>query len=240
MSEWKARRFWKTAEVLRDGDGWTVALDGRPVRTPGKQPLTLPTDALAQAIAAEWDAQEGAIDPYSMPMTRAANSTVEKVRPQRDAVATMLAEYGGTDLLCYRADAPEELARRQAAGWDPLIDWAAVSLQAPLRITEGIVPVEQDSLALAALAGHIAALDDFALTALHDLVTIPGSLVLGLAVTRGRIDAAEAFDLSRIDEEFQAEHWGRDAESDAAAEGRRIALANAERFFLLSRAVRGH
>lgn len=240
MTEWKAKRFWKAADVLREGDGWTVALDGRPVRTPGKQPLILPTEALARAIAAEWDAQDGAIDPYSMPMTRAANSTVEKVRPQREAVATMLAEYGGTDLLCYRADAPEDLARRQAAGWDPLIDWAAVSLQAPLRITEGIVPVQQDNLALAALAGHIAAHDDFALTALHDLVTIPGSLVLGLAVTQGRIDAAQAFELSRLDEEFQAEQWGRDAESDEAAEGRRLALTNAERFLQLSRAGRDH
>lgn len=237
MSEWKAKRFWKATEVLRDGDGWTIALDGRPVRTPGKQPLALPTEALALAVAAEWDAQDGAIDPYSMPMTRAANSTLEKVRPQREAVATMLAEYGGTDLLCYRADAPEDLARRQAAGWDPLIDWAAVTLHAPLRITEGIVPVHQDHLALAALATHIAAHDDFALTALHDLVTIPGSLILGLAVSHGRIDATQAFDLSRIDEEFQAEQWGRDEESDEAADGRRIALANAERFLQLSRAV---
>ncbi|MDM7255674.1 MAG: ATP12 family chaperone protein, partial [Paracoccus sp. (in: a-proteobacteria)] len=125
MSEWKARRFWQQAQAVRDGDGWGVTLDGKPLRTPGKHPLIVPTKALAQAIAAEWDAQESVIDPNSMPLTRAANSAIEKVRPQREEVALMLAEYGGTDLLCYRADTPEDLAAREAKGWDPLIDWGA-------------------------------------------------------------------------------------------------------------------
>ena len=115
MSEWKARRFWTTAAVEPVAGGWQVTLDWRPVRTPGKQPLVLPSRPLAEAIVAEWDAQSDVIDPLSMPLTRAANAALEKVGPQVDAVADMLAEYGATDLLCYRADHQERLAARQAA-----------------------------------------------------------------------------------------------------------------------------
>ncbi|MDQ7775581.1 MAG: ATP12 family protein [Paracoccus aminovorans] len=235
MSEWKARRFWKAASVRPAGAGWEVVLDDRPLRTPGKQPLVLPTEALARAVAAEWDAQADVIDPNRMPLTRAANSAIEKVTPQFHDVATMLAEYGGTDLLSYRADAPEELARAQAEGWDPLIDWAATELRAPLRITHGVIPVPQDPAALLKLHAEVAALDAFGLTALHDLVTLPGSLVLGLAVIRGRIDAETAHALSRIDEEFQAQRWGRDEEADAAAAARLAAMRDSERFWQLSR-----
>lgn len=234
MSEWKARRFWKQAQPVREGGGWGVTLDGKPLRTPGKHPLIVPTEALARAIADEWDAQESIIDPNTMPLTRAANSAIEKVRPQREAVALMLAEYGGTDLLCYRADTPEDLAEREAKGWDPLIDWAA-RRGAALVVTQGVVPVPQPNAALANLAAMVAAHDDFALTALHDLVTLPGSLLLGLAVTAGEIDAETAFHLSRIDECYQIEQWGEDAEAEEAAEGRRIAMLNAERFWRLSR-----
>lgn len=235
MSEWKARRFWKAASVRPAGAGWEVVLDDRPLRTPGKQPLVLPTEALARAVAAEWDAQADVIDPNRMPLTRAANSAIEKVAPQFHDVATMLAEYGGTDLLSYRADAPEELARAQAEGWDPLIDWAATELRAPLRITHGVIPVPQDPAALLKLHAEVVALDAFGLTALHDLVTLPGSLVLGLAVIRGRIDAETAHALSRIDEEFQAQRWGRDEDADAAAAARLAAMRDSERFWQLSR-----
>ncbi|WP_199260165.1 ATP12 family chaperone protein [Paracoccus binzhouensis] len=235
MSEWKARRFWTTASARRAGDGWEVVLDERPLRTPGKSPLILPTEALATAIAAEWDAQQQVIDPNRMPLTRAANSAIEKVVPQCAEVARMLGDYGGTDLLSYRADAPEALVRAQAEGWDPLIDWAATELRAPLRITHGVIPVPQDPAVLLKLHAEIAALDPFGLTALHDLVTLPGSLILGLAVIRGRIDAETAHALSRIDEEFQAERWGRDAEADEAAAGRLAAMRDSERFWLLSR-----
>ena len=235
MSEWKARRFWTAATVLPVTGGWEVVLDTRPLRTPGKQPLTLPTKALAEAIAAEWDAIEDEIVPLNMPLTRAANSAIEKVRPQFDAVAAMLADYGGTDLLSYRADQPDDLIALQAQGWDPLIDWAARELSAPLQITHGIVPIDQDPAALRALAAKVAAQDDFGLTALHDLVTLPGSLILGLAVSMGRIDADEAHRLSRIDEDFQASRWGRDEEADATAEARRQAMMSAERFLHLSR-----
>ncbi|WP_295048519.1 ATP12 family chaperone protein [uncultured Paracoccus sp.] len=236
MSEWKARRFWKAASVRPTDAGFEIVLDDRPLRTPGKLPLLLPTPALAADVAAEWDAQADVIDPNTMPLTRAANSAIEKVVPQFAEIVAMLAEYGGTDLLCYRGDQPAELARRQARGWDPLVDWAATDLGAALRVTHGVIPVAQDREALARLHGHVADLDAFGLTALHDLVTLPGSLILGLAVIKGRIDAAEAFRLSRIDEDFQAEQWGQDDDARLAAESRRVAMLDAERLWHLSRA----
>lgn len=235
MAEWKARRFWKAAHIRAAEDGWEVLLDDRPLRTPGKQPLILPTEPLARAIADEWDAQTDLIDPLSMPLTRAANSAIEKVTPQRAAVAEMLADYGGTDLLCYRAEEPESLIRSQADGWDPLIDWSATELRAPLRITHGVIPVPQDAASLARLRAAVDGLDVFGLTALHDLVTLPGSLILGLAVINGRISADDAHALSRIDDEYQAERWGRDEDSDVAAAGRLEAMRSAERLWTLSR-----
>lgn len=235
MVEWQAKRFWKQASARPEGDGWTVYLDEKPVRTPGKHPLIVPTEALAKAIAEEWDAQTDVIDPNTMPLTRAANSAIEKVAPQFDAVADMLGDYGGTDLLSYRAEGPEDLVQRQAEGWDPLIDWAATELGAPLKITHGIIPVLQDQAALHNLRAELDKLDNHGLTALHDLVTLPGSLLLGLGVIKGRITAEEAHALARIDEEFQADRWGRDDEADAAAEARLQAMRNAERFWTLSR-----
>ena len=227
--EWKARRFWTTTAVEPVPGGWELRLDERVLRTPGKLPLVLPTQALAQAVAAEWDAQQGVIDPGAMPLTRAVNSAVEKVAPQFAGVAEMLAEYGGTDLLCYRAAHPAELAAMQAAQWDPLLDWAAAELGAPLRVTQGVIPVAQDPGALARLRARLEALSPWELTAVHDLVTIPGSLVLGLAVLHRRLDAVAAHALSRIDDEHQAAQWGRDPEADAAAAARRDAMLVAER-----------
>ena len=229
MSEWKARRFWKTAGIEPAAGGWRVVLDGRPVMTPGKLPLILPRQALAEAVAAEWDAQQDVIRPDTMPLTRAVNSAVEKVAPQFDAVADMLGAYGGTDLLCYRAEEPARLVQLQAEGWDPLLDWAADAHGARLAVTRGLMPVGQDAGALARLRARIGGLDAFRLTALHDLVTLPGSLILGLAVLEGRLTAAEAHALSRIDEEFQAATWGQDTEAEAAAANRLAAMESAER-----------
>lgn len=234
---WKAKRFWTSAAAEPVEGGWQIALDGKPIRTPGKLPLVVPTKALADAIAAEWDAQTDGIDPESMPLTRAANSAVEKVAPQFDAVADMLGEYGGTDLLCYRAEHPQPLSERQAAEWDPLIDWAAVALKAPLKITHGVIPVPQDDAALQRLRARLGEMTPWELTALHDLVTLPGSLILGLAVFDGRISAETAHQLARIDEEYQAEQWGRDDEADAAAAGRLDAMRVSEQLMKLLREV---
>ena len=232
---WTPRRFWTATAIRPAPGGWEVALDDRPLRTPGKQPLVLPTRPLSEAVAVEWDAQGAVIAPATMPLTRAANSAIERVRPQFAAVAAGLAAYGATDLLSYRAEAPEALARAQARGWDPLIDWAATVLGAPLRITHGVIPVPQDPAALSRLQAEVVSLDAFGLTALHDLVTLPGSLVLGLAVIRDRLSAAEAHALSRIDEEYQAGIWGRDDEAEAAAAARLEAMGLAERLWRLSR-----
>jgi len=233
MSGWKAKRFWTEASVVAAPKGFTVHLDGRPVKTPAKTALIVPSRALAEAIRDEWQAQDDEIRPHTMPVTRSANSALDKVATQRAEVAALIAEYGATDLLCYRAKTPDELVVRQAEAWDPLLDWAAVELDAPLQVTAGVMHRDQPEAALAALADRVAGFSDFGLAALHDLVGITGSLVLGLAVTRGRLDAAAAWDLSRIDEEWQIAQWGEDAEARETAQIRRAALLDAARFWQL-------
>lgn len=233
MSEWKAKRFWKQASATQTDGGWQVLLDGRPVRTPAKAALLLPSRALAEAVAAEWDAQEERIDPRAMPATRTANSAIDKLALQREEVAEMLASYGGSDMLCYRAETPAELAARQAAEWDPLLDWAEAAYGARLRPTAGIMPVTQDAAALERLAAPVREMEPFALAAFHDLVALSGSLVLALAVVADRLDPEEAWRLSRIDEEWQIEQWGEDEEAEAMAQVKRAAFLDAARFWKL-------
>lgn len=229
MSEWKPKRFWTKASAAQVEGGWTVHLDERAIKTPAKAPLAVPTEALARALAEEWDAQTEVIDPEAMPLTRAANSAIDKVIPQRDGVIQMLAGYGETDLLCYRAEGPEGLVQRQAAAWDPLLDWAATRYDARLTPVAGVMYHPQAPAALERLAHAMTPLDPFDLTALHDLVTISGSLVLGLAVLSRHIDAETAWRLSRVDDDWQQEHWGTDAEAEQKATLSRDALVNAER-----------
>lgn len=233
MTEWKAKRFWTKTETTEEAGGFGVALDGRPVRTPSKAALIVPTQAMATAIAAEWDAQTDEIDPAVMPVTRSANAAIDKVSTQFAEVAGLIAAYGESDLLCYRAEGPDELAARQSEAWDPLLEWSANELNAPLAQTVGIMPVTQDPATLAALSEAVAAFDPYRLTAVHDLVGISGSLVLGLAVTRGRLDPSEAWRLSRIDEDWQIEQWGADEEDVAATEFKRLAFLHAAAFFCL-------
>lgn len=230
MAEWEAKVFWKDVALAQVAGGFVVALDGRAVKTPGKQALVLPTRNLAEMVAAEWAAQSGVIRPETMPATRTANSAVEKVARAREAVIEDLAGYGGTDLLCYRAEGPASLTERQAAAWDPLLDWAAAALDARLNTGAGIVHVPQTPDALARLRAEVAAMDDFQLAAFHDLVALSGSLVLALAVVHGRHDPETAWELSRLDEDWQAEHWGRDDEAEAAAGLKRAAFIQAARF----------
>jgi chaperone required for assembly of F1-ATPase len=235
MTEWAARRFWTAEEVVREGQGWSVRLDGRPLRTPSKRPLVVPTEAMAAALADEWAAQSEVIDPASMPVTRAANAAIEKVAVHRNAVVDALCPYGETDLLCYRAEAPDALSFRQSEAWDPILEWAHRDLGARLVCVAGVMPHPQDAASLARLRARVAALDAFVLTGLHDLVTLSSSLIIGLAVERGRLHGAEAWRLSRIDEEYQAEQWGRDDEAERAAAIRRHAFLAAERFITMSR-----
>ncbi len=233
MSGWKAKRFWTTATAEPCDGGFTVRLDGRAVKTPAKAPVVMPTHAMAEAAAREWDAQQGAIKPETMPVTRAVNSAIDKLVHQRDEVIDLLAAYGASDLLCYRATGPEALIARQAAGWDPLLTWSASVLEAPLVVTAGIVPVAQPAQSLARLKATVAGFDAFQLAAFHDFVAITGSLILGIAITRGRLSATEAFALSRIDESWQAEFWGVDEDAAALEAAKRHALLEAERFYAL-------
>ncbi|OCX58656.1 ATPase [Thioclava sp. SK-1] len=231
MSGWVAKRFWKQAHSTEVEGGFSVALDGRPVRTPAKAALIVPSRALADAIAQEWDAQLEVIDPTTMPMTRSANAAIDKVATQHAEVAAYIAEYGGTDLLCYRAESPVELVDRQAQAWDPLLDWADHALGVQLVVTEGVLPVQQADDAMKKLHKRVADLSPFQMAAIHDLVGITGSLVIGLAVIERRLDASTAWDLSRIDEDWQSESWGHDEEAAEMAAIKRESLLNAERFW---------
>lgn len=234
MTEWAAKRFWTDAAPVPAPGGHGVALDGKPLRTPTRTPVVLPTLALARAVAQEWQAQEGAIDPLAMPLTRCANAALDKVAPQRAAVQGMIAAYGETDLLCYRAASPEELARRQDAAWDPLLDWAEARCGVRLAVTRGVMPIAQPAPALAAFGGEMDRMGDFHIAAFHELVSLSGSFVLGLACVTGHLDADRAWALSRLDELWQADLWGADDEAEALAALKRTAFIQARQFIALA------
>lgn len=231
MSEWAAKRFWTKVEVCEEDGVFCVTLDGRHVRTPSKAKLTIPSRQLAEWVAAEWEAQVEKIDPESMPVTRAMNSAIDKVAPQFDAVCDMLVAYGGSDLLCYRADAPEGLVARQTEGWDPVLDWAAKRFGVQWNTTQGVMHVSQPEGTVTKLGRHVANFTPVQMTAFHDLVALSGSLVLALAVTEGALDAGAAWALSRIDETWQTEQWGKDEEAEDLAETKRESFELAARIF---------
>jgi len=210
-------RFYKAVAVAGVAGRFTVLLDGKPVKTPNRAALDLPGQELAEAIAVEWRGQGEKLDPATMPLTRLAYAARDVGAAQRARIATEILGFGRSDLLCYRAEAPAALVARQAANWDPMLDWAASRFGARLAVGTGIGFVTQSEAALAALALPIEGCDEFALVALHGATSITGSLVLVLALLDERLDAAEAFRLSRLDEDFQAEAWGRDAEAEARA-----------------------
>ncbi len=217
MTGWTAKKFWSRVGVTEVDGGFGVALDGRPVRTPLKSVMTMPTRAFADAVAEEWRAVDETVDPNVMPLTRAANSALDKVTPQRADVIAILAAYGESDLLCYRAERPEGLVARQHDVWQPWLDWAEDTLGARLRTTQGVIPVAQEAAATAKLRAELEAMTAFQLTGIHDLITISGSLVLALAVVKEALSAADAWEASRLDELWQIEQWGADDEAEALA-----------------------
>lgn len=235
MSWAPRKRFWQAVSVQPAAEGFAVHLDARPLRTPAKAALIVPTPALAEAIAEEWATMGEVIDPERLPLTRAVNTAIDRVAREGAAVVETIAAYGETDLICYRADGPEGLIRRQAEAWDPWLDWSAEALGAPLRAVAGVIHVAQDPVSLGALRRAVAAHDALGLTALHDLVTLSGSLVLGLAVSRGALDAAQAWRLSRLDEAWQTEQWGADDDAEALAAVKAAAFLRAEGLLLLAR-----
>ncbi len=229
------KRFYKTVSTAHDDAGWRVLLDGKPIRTPGKAEALVPTAALADALAAEWDAQTETINPKTMPLTRFANTVIDGVAAQRDAVAAEIAQFGESDLICYRAHEPAALAARQQDAWAPLVDWAAQALGAPLIVTQGIMHQSQPPEALAALKAAVSAQGNWQLAPLHAMVSITGSLVIGLALLAGRLTPEQAFAAGHLDELFQAEHWGEDAQAAEIRALRRADLDAAARFAALAR-----
>lgn len=229
------KRFYKTATARPDDNGFGIWLDERRLKTPARAAFTVPTSMLAEAIAEEWNAQGDQIQPRAMPLTSLANAAIDRVAPDHAAFSGRLAAYGEHDLLCYRAENPVTLTVRQAKAWEPILDWLAETHGARLALSEGIVHVDQPPEALEALRRAVLAHDPFQLAGLHILTTAAGSLTLGLAVLGGRLTAAEAYQLSRIDEDFQIEQWGQDAEAEARTASIRAEAENAGRFVDLLR-----
>ena len=227
------KRFYKEAAAVAANQGWSIELDGRPIKTPARQPLAAPTRGLAEAIADEWRAQGDSIDPRSMPLTGLANAAIDRVAPDPTAFARDLARYGEGDLLCYRADHPADLVARQAESWDRLLGWARGRYDVTFEIVTGIIHRPQPPATVARLAEAVAARDAFALAGLSPLVTIGGSLVIALALAEGAIEAEPAFDAAHLDELFQAEQWGEDALALEAREARRRDFNAAARFLSL-------
>ncbi|MGE0716975.1 MAG: ATP12 family chaperone protein [Alphaproteobacteria bacterium] len=229
------RRFYRQVAVAADAGGHRVELDGKPVLTPGRAVLLLPTPALAEAVAGEWTAQGETIRPPTMPLTQIAATAIDRVRPNPAAMVDAIARYGETDLVCYRADEPPALVARQHAVWQPLVDWAALVHDAALRVVHGVMPEAQPADALSALRAAVARQDEWGLAALSVATSAAGSLVIGLALLAGRIDAAAAWEASQLDELFQVERWGEDAEAAERRALLRDDIAAAARFAALAR-----
>jgi len=227
------KRFWTDVSVGQETGGWSIALDGRPVRTPARASLVVPNKALAEAIAGEWRDVEGEIDPRAMPLTGLANAAIDRVAPDKDTFATGLARYAEADLVCYRADNPDGLVERQAESWDELLGWARRRFDVDFVTTSGVAHVEQPPATVERLAHAVASLDAFRLAGLSPLVTIGGSLIVALAVLEKAITPDEAWQAVSLDERWQLEQWGSDAEAEAALDNRRRDFMAAARFLEL-------
>ena len=227
------KRFYGTATAEPGEDGWRVMLDGRPLRTPARGVLVLPREALARAVAAEWQAQGEQIDTQGMRLTRLATTVVDLMPARRDDAIEEATGYAATDLLCYRAASPASLAARQAAAWQPWLDWAERRFDARLAVASGVMPATQEEVALHSLRAAVDRLDDWRLVGLHAATTATGSLVLGLAMEAGDLDAEAAFAASVLDETFEIEQWGEDPEQAARRDRLRADLEAAATFLAL-------
>ena len=227
------KKFWKEVSAERAGDGWTIRLDGRSVKTPARLELIVPTEALAEAIADEWRALESEIDPRLMPLTGIANAATDRVAPERQAFAAALGQYAQADLACYRAEGPRGLVQKQEERWDVLLAWARRRFDVDFKTTTGLMHVAQPQATVERLSHAVEALDPFRLAGLSPLVTIGGSLVAALAVLEKAVTPDEAWEAVSIDECWQLEQWGADAEAEAALKNRRGDFLTAARFLAL-------
>lgn len=230
-----ARRFYKEASAS-DVAPFQILLDGRAVKTPKKRALAVPTKALALAIAEEWQAQLEFIDPARMPLTRFANTAIDAVSETLDAVAADIVAYAGSDLVCYRAETPDELVALQSRDWNPIVAWADRSLHATFRVVPGVVHVQQSHEALDAVAKALTPHDAFRLTGLHVLTTLTGSALLALALESGALTADAGWQAAHVDEDYQISLWGEDAEAAARRRGRRVEFDAAHRWLELLKA----
>jgi chaperone required for assembly of F1-ATPase len=245
------RRFYKTVTVAdglptsavgilptpspspQGGGGYRILLDGKPVRTPAKALLALPTRALAEAVAGEWSAQQAHINPATMPLTRLANSAIDGVRGREAEVRADIVKYAGSDVLCYRASEPEGLVRRQAEMWDPVLGWARDALGARFAVAQGLMPVAQPETATSAIAAALEGFDAFGLAALHVMTTLTGSALLALAQARGLLTAEQAWTAAPVDEDWQIGNWREDAEAAARRQRRWAEMQAAGRMLAL-------
>jgi chaperone required for assembly of F1-ATPase len=230
------KRCYKDVTVAPAEDGFAILLDGKPVRTPRKPPLRVPTRALADAIAAEWAAQKERVDPASMPLSKLAITAIDGVASHMADVAAKIVKFAGSDLLCYRAEAPEALRVLQAAAWDPILRWAEDELGVHLATAKGVMPVTQGQESLARVAAAVAPFDAMALTSLHVLTTLTGSAILALAHASGRISAEAAWAAAHVDEDWQVSQWGVDVEAAERRARRWAEMQAASRFLELLRA----
>ncbi len=208
------KRFYERALAEPGPDGFVLTLDGRPARTPGKAPLVLPSLALADAVAAEWQAQAAAIDPATMPLTRLANTAIDGVAPRADAVRDDIARYAASDLVAYRAGDPERLVAAQAEAWDPVLDWARAALGARFILSQGVMFVEQPETSLARVRERLEAeRSPFRLASLHVMTTLTGSILIALMQASGALGADAAWQAAHVDELFQEGRWGTDEDA---------------------------
>lgn len=227
------KRFWKSAAEVETDGGFKVELDGRPIKTPARAELVVPTKALAQAIADEWNECGETVDPRAMPLTGLANAAVDRVAPDKKAFAAGLARYAESDLTCYRAEGPATLVARQAESWDALLGWARRRYDVDFATCNGVMHVAQSDETLRKLGHAVASLDAFHLAGLSPLVTIGGSMVAALAVLEKMMPANEAWEAVSLDDRWQMEQWGADAEAEAALDARRREFLAGARFLEL-------
>lgn len=227
------KRFWKDVAAAAAEGGWSVELDGRPIRTPARDLLVAPTEGLAQAIAGEWSSVDERVDPRTMPLTGLANAAIDRVAPDKATFAAGLAKYAEADLACYRADTPRKLVERQAEQWDALLSWARRRFDVDFVTTRGITHVQQPQATIDRLSHAVAALDPFQLAGLSPLITTGGSLIAALAVLEGGFTPDQAWAAVSIDDRWQLEEWGADEEAETALENRRADFMAAARFLQL-------